>query len=103
MSHTSCTFVLDDARLGMPWTRAHARTTLDATNNAAPKTFDERFDEVTQGFLDQRDYTAFCFEKLRRDMRQEIRQSEGRLARRLDRHELVLGEILTEVKAQRPR
>jgi hypothetical protein len=41
--------------------------------------------------------TTFCFDKLR----QEIRQSEGRLARRLDRHELVLGEILTEVKAQR--
>jgi hypothetical protein len=44
-----------------------------------------------------RNSTTFCFDKLR----QEIRQSEGRLARRLDRHELVLGEILTEVKAQR--
>jgi hypothetical protein len=75
----------------------------DATNNATPKTIDERFDEVEQGFLDQRDYTTFCFEKLRRDMRQEIRQSEGRLARHLDRHEVVLGEILTEVKANRPR
>lgn len=72
---------------------------LDATSNTPPKTLDERFDEVQQGFLDQRDYTTFCFDKLR----QEIRQSEGRLARRLDRQELVLGEILTEVKAQRPR
>lgn len=65
--------------------------------DTTPKTIDERFDEVQQGFLDQRDYTTFCFDKLR----QEIRQSEGRLARRLDRHELVLGEILTEVKARR--
>ncbi|MBK9240552.1 MAG: hypothetical protein IPL75_09890 [Acidobacteria bacterium] len=56
-----------------------------------PKTLDERF----------RDYTTFCFDKLRRDMRQEIKQSEGRLARRLDRQDLVLVEILTEVKAQR--
>ena len=69
----------------------------DATTNSTPKTIDERFDEVAQGFLDQRDYTTFCFDKLRR----EIRQSEGRLARRLDRHQLVLGEILTEVKARR--
>jgi len=73
----------------------------DATANPTPKTLDERFDEVEQGFLDQRDYTTFCFDKLRRDMRQEIRQSEGRLARRLDRQDLVLVEILTEVKAQR--
>ena len=56
---------------------------------------------VTQAFLDQRDFTTFCFDKLRRDLRLEIKQSEGRLARRLDRHELVLGEILTEVKALR--
>ena len=72
----------------------------DAATNAAPKTIDERFDEVAQGFLDQRDYTTFCFEKLRRDMRQEIRQSEGRLSRCLDRQDLILGEILTEVKAR---
>lgn len=72
---------------------------FDATSDAAPKSLDERFDEVAQGFLDQRDYTTFCFDKLR----EEIRQSEGRLGRRLDRHELVLGDILAEVKAQRPR
>jgi hypothetical protein len=76
---------------------------LNAPTNAAPKSLDERFDEVAQGFLDQRDYTTFCFDNLRGELRQEIRQSEGRLARRLDRHDLVLGEILTEVKAQRPR
>jgi hypothetical protein len=75
----------------------------DPTANASSKTIDERFDEVAQGFLDQRDYATFCFDRLRRELRQEIRQSEGRIARRLDRHELVLGEILTEVRARPPR
>jgi hypothetical protein len=63
------------------------------------KTLDERFDEVKEAFRDHRDFTVFCFDKLRRELRQEIRQSEGRVTRRLDRHELVLGEILSEVKA----
>lgn len=63
------------------------------------KTIDERFDEVTQAFLDQRDFTIFCFDKLRAELRQEIQASEGRLSHRLDRHELVLSEILNEVKA----
>jgi hypothetical protein len=74
---------------------------------------DERFDEVTQAFLDHRDFTTFCFDKvhgelreLRRDLRHAIKESEGRLSHRidsvshrLDRHELVLSEILNEVKA----
>jgi hypothetical protein len=76
---------------------------IDETANTAPKTIDERFDEVAQGFLDQRDYTTFCFDKLGQGLRQEIRQSEGRLARRLDRQDLVLSEILTEMKAHRSR
>jgi hypothetical protein len=76
---------------------------IDETANTAPKTIDERFDEVAQGFLDQRDYTTFCFDKLGQGLRQEFRQSEGRLARRLDRQDLVLSEILTEMKAHRSR
>ena len=85
----------------------------------AAKTIDERFDEVTQAFLDQRDFTMFCHDKLRT----EIRESEGRLSGRLDglegrfdglegkiegtaqaidrrftRNELLLTEILNEVK-----
>ncbi len=74
------------------------------------KTIDERFDDVTQAFAevahafaDQRNYTTFCFEKLQREVRQDMKQSEGRLTRRLDRHEVMLGEILSEVKAIRPR
>lgn len=48
------------------------------------KTIDERFDEVTQAFLDQRDFTLFCSDKLRA----EIRDVEGRLTGRLDGLEL---------------
>jgi hypothetical protein len=84
-----------------------------------PKTIDDRFDEVTQAFLDQRDFTTFVHDKLR----DEIRQSEGRLSGRIDgverkvdsletkvdgmaqaidrrftRNELLLTEILNEVK-----
>jgi chromosome segregation ATPase len=44
------------------------------------KTIDDRFDEVTQAFLDQRDFTMFVHDKLR----DEIRQSEGRLSDRID-------------------
>jgi predicted nuclease with TOPRIM domain len=53
----------------------------------AAKTIDERFDEVTQAFLDQRDFTVFCHDKLRDQLQDEIRQSEGRLSGRLDRLE----------------
>jgi hypothetical protein len=49
-----------------------------------PRTIDERFDEVTQAFADQRDFTMFCHDKLGRELRQEIRASEGRLTSRLD-------------------
>jgi hypothetical protein len=86
--------VLDDARL------------REVMNNSTPKTIDERFDEVGQGFLDQRDYTTFCFDKLRSEIQSEfadVRGGLGRLERRLDRHELVLDEILTEVKTQRSK
>lgn len=48
------------------------------------KAIDERFDEVTQAFLDQRDFTLFCSDKLRA----EIRDVEGRLTGRLDGLEL---------------
>ena len=88
-----------------------------------PKTIDERFDEVTQAFLDQRDFTMFVHDKLRDQLQGEIRQSEGRLSGRIDglavrvdglegkveglaqamdrrftRNELLLTEILNEVK-----
>lgn len=62
------------------------------------KTIDERFDDVSHAFREQRDFTIFCAEKLRGELRQDIRDSEGRLTRRLDRHELLLTEILGEVK-----
>lgn len=69
------------------------------------KTIDDRFDEVTQAFLDQRDFTLFCSDKLR----DEIREVEGRMMgrfngleqamdRRFTRNELLLTEILNEVK-----
>jgi len=65
------------------------------------KTIDERFDEVTQAFLDQRDFTTFCFEKLQRELRQELReaigQSESRLTQRLERS---LTQSLTETLTQ---
>ena len=80
---------------------------MSGEQKATPKTLDERFDEVAQAFADQRDYTTFCFDKLQRELRQEfrhaIKQSEGRLSRRLDRQDLVLAEILNEVKFLRPR
>ena len=41
--------------------------------------------------------------KTQRELRHEIKQSEARLPRRLDRHDLVLAEILGEVKMLRPR
>lgn len=82
----------------------------------AARTIDERFDEVTQAFLDQRDFIVFCHDKLRDQLQDEIRQSEGRLSGRIDgldakvggmaqaidrrftRNELLLTEILNEVK-----
>lgn len=62
------------------------------------KTIDERFDDVTQAFLDQRDYTTFVHDKLSArfdnvDLR--LDKMDGRLGR----IELVLSEVLNEVKA----
>lgn len=75
---------------------------------AKPKTIDQRFDEVSEAIAEQRDYTTFCFDKVRAELRREMRQVrqelhdvENRLTRRLDRHDVVLGEILGEVKALR--
>lgn len=76
------------------------------------KTIDERFDEVTQAFLDQRDYTTFVYDKLavRFDkVDGRLDRMDGRLDQldarsvkvdgRLGRIELVLSEVLNEIKA----
>ncbi len=63
-----------------------------------PKTMDERFDEVSVAFVEQRDFTTFRFDKARR----ELRATENRLTRRLDRQDVLLSEILKEVRANRP-
>jgi predicted nuclease with TOPRIM domain len=74
---------------------------------------DSRFDEVSEHFVEMRDFTTFCFEKLQGEMIQghERLQAEisgvkaglGRVERRLDRHEELLGEVLTEVRALKPK
>jgi hypothetical protein len=61
-------------------------------------TFDDRFDEVSAAIAEQRDYTTFCFDRARR----ELRATENRLTRRLDRQDVLLSEILKEVRANRP-
>ena len=60
-----------------------------------------------------RDFTTFCFDKLRAEMvlGHEGLQTEisvvkaglGRVERRLDRHEELLGEVLKEVRALKPK
>lgn len=70
-----------------------------------PKTMDERFDDVSVAIAEQRDYTTFCFEKLTREVqgvKVDVKATENRLTRRLDRHEGLLSEILKEVRANRP-
>lgn len=81
--------------------------TVDARFEAV----DARFDEVRDHFVEMRDFTTFCFEKLRTEMVQghdslraeiiEVKTGLGRVERRLDRHEDMLGEVLTEVRALR--
>ncbi len=60
---------------------------------------DARFDEVAEHFVEMRDFTTFCFDKLRSEMRTDF----GRVERRLDRHEELLGEVLKEVRALKPK
>ena len=88
----------------------------------AGKTIDERFDEVAHAFREQREYTEFCFESLRLEFRQRFDTIDQRFAsvdqrfasvdqrfdsmdrrfdsmdRRMTNHELLLTEILNEVK-----
>ena len=74
----------------------------------AAKTIDERFDEVAHAFREQREYTEFCFESLRLEFRQRFDTIDQRfdsmdqrfdsMDRRMTNHELLLTEILNEVK-----
>lgn len=82
----------------------------------AAKTIDERFDEVSQAFREQRDFTEFCYDRLRGELRGDLIGVEARLTqrigalegkvegletsmnRRFTHHELLLTEILNEVK-----
>jgi hypothetical protein len=66
---------------------------------------DARFDEVAEHFVEMRDFTTFCFDKLGSELRAEIADVKvglGRVERRLDRHEELLGEVLREVRALKP-
>lgn len=87
---------------------------VDARFDAVDARFeavDARFDEVRDHFVEMRDFTTFCFEKLRTEMVQghselrseiaDVKSGLGRVERRLDRHEDMLGEVLTEVRALR--
>jgi archaellum component FlaC len=67
---------------------------------------DARFDEVAEHFVEMRDFTTFCFDKLGSELRAEIADVKvglGRVERRLDRHEELLGEVLREVRALKPK
>lgn len=81
-------------------------------------TVDRRFGEVAQHFVEMRDFTTFCFEKLRQELRSGLKKVDerfdqmdvrlerveggaARVERRLDRHEELLGEVLAEVRALR--
>ena len=89
---------------------------VDARFEAVDARFDKvdsRFDEVSEHFVEMRDFTTFCFDKLRAEMIQGhgrleaeiagVKAGLGRVERRLDRHEELLGEVLTEVRALKPR
>lgn len=62
------------------------------------KTIDERFDDVTQAFLDQRDFTIFVHDKLNTRL-DKIGRRLDKMDGRLGRIELVMSEVLNEVKA----
>lgn len=74
---------------------------------------DARFDEVREHFVEMRDFTTFCFDKFRGEMLQGheqlhaeisgVKAGLGRVERRLDRHEELLGEVLMEVRALKPK
>ena len=115
---------------------AELAQSVDARFDAVDRRFDvvdaelktvARFDEVQQGFLEQRDYATFCLDKLREEMRGEfdkvkanfdevhakfgevhakfgdVKTNFGRIERRLDRHEELLGELLAEVRSLKPK
>lgn len=65
-----------------------------------------RFEEVRDHFDEMRNFTTHRFAKLRAEMRGEfhdVKANFGRVERRLDRHEELLGELLTEVRSLKPK
>ena len=47
---------------------AHMRPRAAEPGRPPRKTIDQRFDEVSAAFADHRDFTIFCFDKLRTEM-----------------------------------
>ena len=82
---------------------------MDARFDAIDARFNEvdvRFDGVREHFVEMRDFTTFCFDKLGSELRAEVADVKvglGRIERRLDRHEELLGEVLKEVRALKPK
>jgi hypothetical protein len=93
----------------------HFEETMAARVDELASSVDVRFDavdarldsltiEVRDHFVEMRDFTTFGFDKLGKELRAEIsdvKMGLGRVERRLDRHEDLLGQVLTEVRALR--
>ncbi|NQW04466.1 MAG: hypothetical protein HQ485_10620 [Acidobacteria bacterium] len=77
---------------------------VDARFDAVDARLDSLTIEVRDHFVEMRDFTTFGFDKLGKELRAEIsdvKMGLGRVERRLDRHEDLLGQVLTEVRALR--
>jgi hypothetical protein len=61
---------------------------------------DKRFDGVSEAFVEQRKYTEFAFDRLRTELRREMRGGFDRLDRKLDR---VLSAVSTLSPPRRRR
>jgi hypothetical protein len=64
----------------------------------ATKTIDEQFHDVAIAIAESRDFTNFCFTRLESRLTDRICRLEKTMEGRLTRQDLILTEILNEVK-----
>jgi hypothetical protein len=64
----------------------------------ATKTIDEQFHDVAIAIAESRDFTNFCVTRLESRLTDRIGRLEQTMEARLTRQDLILTEILNEVK-----
>ena len=71
--------------------------------DALSASVDRRFDEVSEHFVEQREYTEFAFERLRQEMLDGFKRLENKLDTNVERLERKLDRFMAAHAASAPQ